>query len=216
MVKFDAAPTTVPDDYEAGNGEHYAVFYLVWVGLLLFLLFWAWGAIKSGYWQRRPPVSTAPAEGGVVNELTKKQRKQRLVDHFESGQNKLVLTSENFTNVGDDNIESSGAVENNTDDQDHGGDYDVESNEAQRIRIKIPGSEGNDKELFCSQQCAICLDVYKAGDVIVWSSSPDCSHVFHQDCLVDGLARVKNNESPCPCCRAKFCNFAPEAKKAAS
>jgi hypothetical protein len=90
-------------------------------------------------------------------------------------------------------------------------DYDVESNEPQMIRIKMVDNDA--KEWVFSKQCAICLEAYKAGDSIVWSSSSHCSHVFHQDCLVDGLARVKNNETPCPCCRAPFCIFTTEEKE---
>ncbi len=82
-------------------------------------------------------------------------------------------------------------------------DYDVESIE-QMIRLKIPSDED---ERVVSSYCAICLDRYKLGDNIVWSISPNCRHVFHRDCLVDGLTRVKNDNSPCPCCRAKFCDF---------
>jgi hypothetical protein len=82
-------------------------------------------------------------------------------------------------------------------------DYDEESNE-HFIHLKVAE---NDTERVFPDYCAICLELYKIGDHIVWSCSPDCRHVFHRDCLIAGLVRVKDNTSPCPCCRMKFCDF---------
>ena len=76
------------------------------------------------------------------------------------------------------------------------------------IHLKIPCEE---TERSCPNCCAICLDPYNVDDIVVWSSSPDCRHVFHQECLVEGLARVRNNEAPCPCCRIIFCDIQMES-----
>ena len=56
-----------------------------------------------------------------------------------------------------------------------------------------------------SNLCAICLEEYHEGETIVWSSNKNCQHAFHQDCLVNYLAKVKaEKEFPCPCCRRNF------------
>ncbi len=53
-------------------------------------------------------------------------------------------------------------------------------------------------------QCAICLGNYCVDDPVVWSSNPECSHAFHEDCLVDWLVHSKQDGTPCPCCRQSF------------
>lgn len=45
--------------------------------------------------------------------------------------------------------------------------------------------------------CSICLGVYELGDLVLRSKT--CSHVFHQDCLLQWLERPDCVE--CPCCR---------------
>jgi hypothetical protein len=55
--------------------------------------------------------------------------------------------------------------------------------------------------------CAICLDVYGVGDSVVWASNDECSHAFHQDCVIEYLAKTNCIEMPCPCCRQNFCNL---------
>jgi hypothetical protein len=62
--------------------------------------------------------------------------------------------------------------------------------------------------------CAICLDSYKPDDNVVWSSNIDCSHAFHQDCILDYLVKLKVKDAvPCPCCRQDFMDLSspPEA-----
>jgi hypothetical protein len=62
--------------------------------------------------------------------------------------------------------------------------------------------------------CAICLDAYKPDDTVVWSSNIDCSHAFHQDCILDYLVKLKawvKDTVPCPCCRQDFMGLASEA-----
>jgi hypothetical protein len=60
-------------------------------------------------------------------------------------------------------------------------------------------------EYAVSNVCAICLDAYKAGEMVVWSSNAECQHAFHQDCILDYFANLKEeNKTPCPCCRQDF------------
>jgi hypothetical protein len=51
--------------------------------------------------------------------------------------------------------------------------------------------------------CAVCLCDYRPGDVVVWSSNPECVHAFHRECVVDWLVKMQP-ETPCPCCRQEF------------
>lgn len=52
-------------------------------------------------------------------------------------------------------------------------------------------------------QCLICLENYLVGDQIVWSSNPNCIHVFHEECILTWLSKM--GEGFCPLCRQNFC-----------
>jgi hypothetical protein len=53
--------------------------------------------------------------------------------------------------------------------------------------------------------CAICLNSYVVGEVIVWSENESCQHAFHQDCIADYLVTIEDaKKKPCPCCRQPF------------
>jgi hypothetical protein len=52
-------------------------------------------------------------------------------------------------------------------------------------------------------ECSICLCEYTVGSDVVWSSNPQCEHVFHKNCIEQWL--MKQREGPlCPCCRRDF------------
>lgn len=52
-------------------------------------------------------------------------------------------------------------------------------------------------------ECSICLCEYTVGSDIVWSSNPQCDHVFHTSCIEQWL--MKQRDGPlCPCCRRDF------------
>jgi Ring finger domain len=52
-------------------------------------------------------------------------------------------------------------------------------------------------------ECSICLCEYTVGSDVVWSSNPQCDHVFHENCIEQWL--MKQREGPlCPCCRRDF------------
>jgi hypothetical protein len=48
--------------------------------------------------------------------------------------------------------------------------------------------------------CAICLNQYTTGDDVIFSSNPNCQHVFHGECILSWLAKRRQ----CPCCRQVF------------
>ncbi|KAL7496485.1 hypothetical protein ACHAWT_007165 [Skeletonema menzelii] len=73
--------------------------------------------------------------------------------------------------------------------------------------------------------CAICHDEYEMSDKVCWASSNDCTHVFHEECIVRWLTRLGwmklkgqemelarmidedkclNYNLDCPMCRGQF------------
>ena len=70
--------------------------------------------------------------------------------------------------------------------------------------------------------CAICLSEFEKGDRVCWSSNANCSHVFHEDCILQWLMssgkKISMNQyftkhptdakllenAFCPCCRQEF------------
>lgn len=57
---------------------------------------------------------------------------------------------------------------------------------------------------YVHDSCAICLEPYQAGDVVVWSCTESCPHVFHKTCFVDYLLSYRSPGTPCPACRQPF------------
>lgn len=57
-------------------------------------------------------------------------------------------------------------------------------------------SEDHDENL----ECSICLEAFEEGEILSWSRSLKCEHVFHHECLVPWL--MTHNE--CPYCRMKI------------
>jgi hypothetical protein len=71
--------------------------------------------------------------------------------------------------------------------------------------------------------CAICLTKYEISDRVCWSSNSECSHMFHEDCMLRWLValgrkrskrkrfsanpserKMLDYELTCPCCRQDF------------
>jgi hypothetical protein len=75
--------------------------------------------------------------------------------------------------------------------------------------------------------CAICLSEYEKCDRVCWSSNAECSHVFHEDCILQWLISLGKKKSMsqlftrhptdlkllqyqfCPCCRQDFISVKP-------
>ena len=58
-------------------------------------------------------------------------------------------------------------------------------------------------KMITSDPCSICLDNYKVGNEVVWSTNPNCVHVYHKECMLTWLCKF--GEGCCPICRESFC-----------
>jgi len=58
----------------------------------------------------------------------------------------------------------------------------------------------NDLEDDHTRECPICMDVIAKGEIVSWSATPACSHIFHHQCIKQWL--LKHRE--CPFCRECF------------
>ncbi len=56
--------------------------------------------------------------------------------------------------------------------------------------------------------CAVCLMKYEISDRVCWSSNSECSHMFHEDCILQWLATLGRTNS-----RAKLFSATPSEKK---
>ena len=50
--------------------------------------------------------------------------------------------------------------------------------------------------------CVICLEAFRKNDLVTWSKSMECRHVFHQECLEAWLENPKHDD--CPSCRCQI------------
>lgn len=50
------------------------------------------------------------------------------------------------------------------------------------------------------EECTICLDNYEKGDVVCWSKTDQCDHIFHEGCI---SAWLKDHDE-CPLCRTNL------------
>ena len=90
------------------------------------------------------------------------------------------------------------------DEDSEGTGNDIESDLGEGSMVLIVDGENKKTVPIC---CAICLDVYGVGDSVVWASNDECSHAFHQNCVIEYLAKLNCIEMPCPCCQKKVCNL---------
>ena len=75
---------------------------------------------------------------------------------------------------------------------------------------KLDKEEGNSGRRSTSNECAICMNEYDIGDVIIYNSSSaggGCRHAFHQHCVLDWFSRENIH---CPSCRSVF--YDPDSK----
>jgi len=58
--------------------------------------------------------------------------------------------------------------------------------------------------------CSVCIAPYNKGDSAVWSSNPQCPHVYHFDCILRWLCQRDANL--CPMCRQAYVQLESDKK----
>lgn len=110
--------------------------------------------------------------------------------------------------------DESDCKEDSTEDKEATLDEDDDSNEMDEIL-----TEKRAVPMFC----AVCLAEYSVSERVTWASNKECSHVFHEGCMLQwlislGRKRSKRRTFPrhpsekrlldfdlsCPCCRQEF------------
>mmetsp|Transcript_103 Transcript_103/g.125 ORF Transcript_103/g.125 Transcript_103/m.125 type:complete len:225 (-) Transcript_103:720-1394(-) len=75
------------------------------------------------------------------------------------------------------------------------------------LTVPSPGQEPTaTMHVRFPDSCAICLAKYSPGETIIRSSNPNCSHAFHEECILKWLlwrSRLRK-DLLCPCCRGNF------------
>lgn len=91
------------------------------------------------------------------------------------------------------------------------------------VELSIPVVANKMIRRKCHIYCAICLAEYEPNERVSWASNQDCTHAFHEDCVVEWLvslgrtksknkrftvepteAQLLNYQLECPCCRQDF------------
>ena len=119
--------------------------------------------------------------------------------------------------VGVDNGGSSAEKADGDDNDNDDDDKTIEENRFLRIPragspLLLPShtnSQSGDSSIQTMRQvpaiCTICLDPYKAGEMVVWSSNSKCKDCFHEQCIVAWLSKRRGgSDARCPCCRQHF------------
>jgi len=79
---------------------------------------------------------------------------------------------------------------------------DLDDENQPRWRIPSPGKPRTfNGTRNVNSLCAICLNLYSVGDIVVWSDNEKCHHVYHEDCICMWLVRRRKQ---CPVCRQCF------------
>jgi hypothetical protein len=84
-----------------------------------------------------------------------------------------------------------------------------QKHEARNQSLKILSADFGEGETFAVDEsaCTICLVEYQNGDTIqrngqCESTTADCNHIFHAECITRWIQR--NSKPECPCCRKHF------------
>jgi hypothetical protein len=105
--------------------------------------------------------------------------------------------------------------------QEGGGDNDHKNDTQQyEINLLLPTEitrRQDTQNNRCSIECSICMLEYDVGDVVVCSKH--CSHIFHQECILNWFSHSniiksgKSNNRNCPSCRCNFWDVEDDKKQ---
>ena len=89
------------------------------------------------------------------------------------------------------------------------------------LRLPVTSATSGLAHMEVPATCIVCLKQYRPKDRVTWSPTNNnsnntgrCCHAFHQDCIVQWLAKVPNCN--CPVCRNTFCHLPPQKSSKAN
>jgi len=208
---FDDNPVTANDDapidhdFEDEHAPNSTWIYIAWIGLLVCLgLVCIYSIVRGAFSQTRVAVTTTKKE---ENELPDEARRLKLRSIFEKCESQMEISVDALIPAGDCNEEERSQLSSAST------TADEESGKSSPFLVLPRKEKEKDKKsrgggfgpvVAC---CAICLEDYKVGEVVVWSCAPnsECPHVYHRDCMVEYLIRYRGGDgSPCPSCRRNY------------
>ena len=128
----------------------------------------------------------------------------RFVSNLDQLMSKSILRA--IKEISKENFQEVVSGDTEEEEEDDGGENDIETGRPAKKEIQLLFAETSDQKILTfPTTCAICLDDYSEGGVVIFSSNDECHHAFHQDCILEYLAKSRNVEKLCPCCRQPFC-----------
>jgi hypothetical protein len=176
--------TALPPSHTGGSSEREP--WPTWTYMLMIMV--GVCSMMTFRRRRRPPVRRAQEE---------RERRERIQKAKEDPDKRARLIKRELVSkkVTQYDKESGHLMLGNTDDED--GD----------MSESIPASLGGD-DLSAghehSSECVVCMEPFRVGDVVSWSNSMKCLHVFHNECITEWLQHPKHDD--CPYCRCELVN----------
>lgn len=88
--------------------------------------------------------------------------------------------------------------------QGYNGDVDVDCVSKHSLDTENDGENSSSATSSLESEqvpsCWICFEAFQVGEMVSWSSTSDCDHVFHPSCIEAWLLRHVD----CPCCRRRY------------
>lgn len=119
-----------------------------------------------------------------------------------------------------------------TDSDDGSGIHQKQQQQVSKISTRRLAHPGDSRKKIVRGYCVICLEDMSCGQMVVWSETKSCKHIYHKECLVSFLAHNKRQQierqrqpqqtpdnNPCPTCRQPFvtvCSIVPSQNKNAN